>query len=1206
MRSSRQSGVALVVTVIMLSVVTLMAVAFLAVSRSQKAAVTVVQDQSDARLMAGTALQRAQAEVVGRMLATTNKFAYGVSVSTNYYSPAGFRSGVLHPTNVNYAYASGTVLSDQDRRLNAANLFYFPRPPVYLVTNDAVAAPLDFRFYVDFNRNQRYEATGLLPVLGVNGQPLLGPGNQPRLDYYVGDPEWIGVLERPDRTHSPTNRFLGRYAYLVVPEGRSLDINFIHNRAKFDDTFNQIPADFSREGFLRNQGFGSWELNLAAFLMDLNTNYWRAPYLYATNRAQPNTGVAFADAHAFLAHRYLNNSANLRTIGNTIPDALSMFRLSTIDPFPSLVLTDPYTGPVLTLSGNERWSGSDNPRAYFEAQEFFNPLKSSIFFTNRLRTAMTNLDSYNRYTFYRLLGQMGSDSAPANRTRMNLNFNNLTEHPTNFVPWTPLGFFTNASIRMLQQRFNVALDNIQLYPTNNYTPEVHRMLQVAANVYDATTNRSLTAYPHVPSVFRPRLNRQGNVVSIVGYEEVLDDRMPTTWIDLRLPADRARLQEGVNDVNAYGLPWVVGAKKGWPNFNEFSLQTVVQATRKVELGKLDPRRPYDPANFYTNQTYLLSISNRLGLEFFNSYSRDFPRPLELRVQVQTWAVISNRTGLLFATNLPPAFLTTNVVLANFPGGSFVVPLYREIELLPDSAFYARSVNGRHFLPVRLNPKPDTTPGFPVPDWNLYITNRVRCFVYDRSLTPPRLVDFVNLDGLVSGFNIADKLAETGRVIGDTAGGGASGVQFWSTNRLGGLGAPTDGLTNQVYVSLYNVLSDDEWQNHSADPRAGQDKLKAIDDFRVFMGLPPLDPESRLQPTLERVKQVPFTPTKKFYQEMKWQANDPLVHYTVGDLTDQGALTNPDNLIVLRPPQLSPTNSNLGLLNERYSPWGGRTNTQPQPRIDFNLALKDPLVRGSDDWNFPTNRLANIGLLGRVHRGSPWQTLYLKAEVAPLDMWRRWTGVLDTHPTNDWNLVDLFTIAPTENAARGLLSVSQTNIAAWSAVLSGVPVLSNSIASGTTLSRFSRPTYEPVFIQPNSPQLQFIVEGIRQTQTRHPHGVFPTLGSLLSTRALTVDSPFLRTNLDQRQYAISDDAYERIPQQVLSLLKADEPRISVYAFGQSLKPAANSLVVTPGPFFGLCTNYQITGESVIKAVVRFDDAPARPRAVIESYHLLPAE
>ncbi len=44
---------------------------------------------------------------------------------------------------------------------------------------------------------------------------------------------------------------------------------------------------------------------------------------------------------------------------------------------------------------------------------------------------------------------------------------------------------------------NVNLGQIEIYPTNQYTPAVQRLLQVAANVYDATTTNQY------PSVFRP-------------------------------------------------------------------------------------------------------------------------------------------------------------------------------------------------------------------------------------------------------------------------------------------------------------------------------------------------------------------------------------------------------------------------------------------------------------------------------------------------------------------------------------------------------------------------------------------------------------------------------------------------------------------------------------------------------------------------------
>jgi len=45
---------------------------------------------------------------------------------------------------------------------------------------------------------------------------------------------------------------------------------------------------------------------------------------------------------------------------------------------------------------------------------------------------------------------------------------------------------------------------------------------------------------------------------------------------------------------------------------------------------------------------------------------------------------------------------------------------------------------------------------------------------------------------------------------------------------------------------------------------------------------------------------------------------------------------------------------------------------------YNLAYKDPLIWGSDYWSFPTNQTWNPNWLGRIHRGTPWQTIYLKS------------------------------------------------------------------------------------------------------------------------------------------------------------------------------------------------------------------------------------
>src|ERR1700747_1088608 len=73
-RSFREEGVALVVTLIMLAVITFMAITFLVLSRSEKSNVTTSTDQALARLAADAGLERAQAQLLTSMLASSNEF----------------------------------------------------------------------------------------------------------------------------------------------------------------------------------------------------------------------------------------------------------------------------------------------------------------------------------------------------------------------------------------------------------------------------------------------------------------------------------------------------------------------------------------------------------------------------------------------------------------------------------------------------------------------------------------------------------------------------------------------------------------------------------------------------------------------------------------------------------------------------------------------------------------------------------------------------------------------------------------------------------------------------------------------------------------------------------------------------------------------------------------------------------------------------
>ncbi len=176
-------------------------------------------------------------------------------------------------------------------------------------------------------------------------------------------------------------------------------------------------------------------------------------------------------------------------------------------------------------------------------------------------------------------------------------------------------------------------------------------------------------------------------------------------------------------------------------------------------------------------------------------------------------------------------------------------------------------------------------------------------------------------------------------------------------------------------------------------------------------------------------------------------------------------------------------------------------------------------------------------------------------------------------------------------------------------------------------------YRPMVIEPAGvydsldattwPPLVRLVEGINRTRanpTLFPNGTFNSLGDILATPELTVASPFLNVkgkNIPIR--AIPDTAYEWLPQQMMSLLQLGTPRFVVYAYGQALQPAPDSILVG-GTYSGLCTNYAITAEVAARAVVRIEGSPDPrqtstnlppkkrypPRIVVESYNLLPPD
>ena len=97
---------------------------------------------------------------------------------------------------------------------------------------------------------------------------------------------------------------------------------------------------------------------------------------------------------------------------------------------------------------------------------------------------------------------------------------------------------------------------------------------------------------------------------------------------LALPIDVADLSTLVDPLplfnyptNVYGVPWIIGAKKGFPNFNELAMENAFQLTRKLQVTRTSTNASVAPITSYAyNQMFLLEPHQPVGcgmLEFIH-------------------------------------------------------------------------------------------------------------------------------------------------------------------------------------------------------------------------------------------------------------------------------------------------------------------------------------------------------------------------------------------------------------------------------------------------------------------------------------------------------------------------------------------------------------------------------------------------------------
>jgi len=1330
---SSERGIALVITLILLSVTLVMALAFLAISRRESSSVVTAADTAAARLAAGSALAGAEAQIMANILSTTNPYSFGLLVSTNYVNGNGFDSTITtnDPDNVSYVYPGGGPLNQNDFLQNAANLLYAPRPPVFVTTNQQTGAQ-EFRFYLDLNRNGIFDSNGV--VADVDGAGVTN-GN---FSLEVGDPEWIGVLEHPDQPHGPNNHFIARIAYLAVPVGNSLDLNAIYNQAK---TENVNPASAGSDGFFRNQGVGSWELNLAAFLTDLNTNQWDTnadPYNYQEWETPPfvNKGRGFEDALSLLSYRYAYNYASLSSASALLNGAPG-FDQDGIDGYSDGPLQTTLDTNADFIADNPAfpWAGADNTNHFFTPSDLFDTTKTENGvtppgFTDHLQQAGAGNSTYDRYTFYRLLSQLGTDTAPE-PGKMNLNYRNITNGvivagmETNFYPWSALEFFTSAADRMLRAysaawfkanptnyletyygivpayyidaggygvtnvssfgmtnqipAFGVA--NIPVYVNGqfDYTPAVNRVLQLAANIYDATVNNRVNGSPDYPDVFRPLFLLTGTNLYIRGYTNLINSGVPNTVsgpadLQLSTPFDVATIISTVSVTNVpsndniYGVPWIIGAKKGFPNFNEFSMENNLAVTRRLQVTRptINSSNSVNLALFATNQMYTMNFSSSLGVELWNSYSASYPGMISIGVNENASVTITNDDhgqnllfSKIFSTNAPfpitgwpgtAPLIAYNPYFASFIPLTFTGPtltnsVYRS-SYATDPALYGNaSANPPGFVPTNsfAGPVPfeqNSQNGFYLPQFGVLMTNRLQVFMLDLTNGVYHVIDYVHFAGPDSAYNVNSYLVDA-----DTQNPNPPGV--WNTNYppgISGPSGPTYGIRSQISTSENGVppTEDGLWHGDPEYPVAtSADQIaKQAASFYAFFkpgnkATVTVSGNTESATNVQTYVQAPYSPTRNIAQYVTWQANDPLVH----DLASDIDYTTVNASATLQPGLTSSkgaeqvftalTNLNLGRLNDHYTPWGGNVNNNSADANAYNFKIKDPLAYSSDNWDFPTNKLATVGWLGRVHRATPWQTVYLKAsdilDNNGINTWKQWTG--DTQnsdagnsaPVQDRQLFDLFTTAFNDNATRGQLSVNvaagspdpAAGLAAWSALFSGVAL--PPVGPTNTYTVIAPVGNQAVS---NSP-LGMLITNINYTRAKYVNpdglkGAFEHVGDILAVPQLTEQSPFL--NLVNTNFN-GDEMYEWLPQQTMSLLRTGSPRYVIYSYGQTLKPAPGGTYLGSGSFFGMVTNYQVVSETATRAVVRFDstvtnilgtNSVINNRAVIESFNILPPD
>jgi len=643
-----------------------------------------------------------------------------------------------------------------------------------------------------------------------------------------------------------------------------------------------------------------------------------------------------------------------------------------------------------------------------------------------------------------------------------------------------------------------------------------------------------------------------------------------------------------NNINIYGIPWIIGAKQGLPNFNELYVLNTVQVSRLLQVRRAS-LSSFNSANYMTNEMFVICISNTVGMSMWNSYNSNYtgldsnsaagtPGDIEVYMHEIMRVALTNAnnagstiTNFYYYANLgswPGSFWSIPNAAAPPPyTGSFLYTNWSQAYLPPSIYQYP----GGLFVPVTppgslFSPPPsawqtNVTVNYPFPQMGLMVTNWSQAYILAKSGSVEHIVDYVHFSGPSRTRNLTTELADPRYPDG------TGNHYMWSTNAYPASNSgnsPPYGEANQIFVSRgvagVTAPQGGTWSTAPVDPRV--DTLPAA-QAAAFGGMftSTWNYLGSTYVNTNYTMQAPYTPTRTMYDYTLWQANDPLVHYLVSDLNVVSSNGTSVQHSDAYPPTFNITGLWLSQLGLHYQPWGLSKllfETRGTDTNAINLAYKDPLVVGSDSWNFPAKQTWNPNWLGQIHRGTPWQSVYLKAtniisdfnqlgQSVGLNTWEVWSGATNpveaqrTSPVSDWHLASLLCAILNTNPATVYFNVNNTNPAAWTVPFDGLTVVTNIATPEASLELSS-----------NSPAVAALAGAILVTQAGEPGGIFGDIGDVFSTPALSTQSPFLNeTNPVQEVYGdtITDAAYEALPSQLLGQLGLASLGTVVFTNGQ---------------------------------------------------------